>query len=84
MQSCLEVRDNVLDLQRALYHDSSLLVLDEATSALDVDMENKIIKEVEKLKKEKIIILVAHRVKTLDVCDEIITLSNSELTKSLN
>ena len=44
-------------------------------------MENKIIKEVEKLKKEKIIILVAHRVKTLDVCDEIITLSNSELTK---
>ena len=66
---------------RALYHDSSLLVLDEATSALDVDMENKIIKEVEKLKKEKIIILVAHRVKTLDVCDEIITLSNSELTK---
>ena len=66
---------------RALYHDSSLLVLDEATSALDVDMENKIIKEVEKLKKEKIIILVAHRIKTLDVCDEIITLSNSELTK---
>ena len=66
---------------RALYHDSSLLVLDEATSALDVDMENKIIKEVEKLKKEKIIILVAHIVKTLDVCDEIITLSNSELTK---
>ena len=44
-------------------------------------MENKIIKEVEKLKKGKIIILVAHRVKTLDVCDEIITLSNSELTK---
>ena len=45
-------------------------------------MENKIIKEIEKLKKDRIIILVAHRIKTLDICDEIITLSNSNLIKN--
>ena len=60
----------------------NLLILDEATSALDIEMENKIIKEIEKLKKDRIIMLVAHRIKTLDICDEIITLSNRNLTKN--
>ena len=71
-----------IGIARALYNEKNLLILDEATSALDIEMENKIIKEIEKLKKDRIIILVAHRIKTLDICDEIITLSNSNLIKN--
>ena len=70
-----------IGIARAFYNEN-LLILDEATSALDIEMENKIIKEIEKLKKDRIIILVAHRIKTLDICDEIITLSNRNLTKN--
>ena len=71
-----------IGIARAFYNEKNLLILDEATSALDIEMENKIIKEIEKLKKDRIIILVAHRIKTLDICDEIITLSNRNLTKN--
>ena len=71
-----------IGIARALYNEKNLLILDEATSALDIEMENKIIKEIEKLKKDRIIILVAHRIKTLDICDEVITLSNSNLIKN--
>ena len=71
-----------IGIARSFYNEKKFLILDEATSALDIEMENKIIKEIEKLKKDRIIILVAHRIKTLDICDEIITLSNRNLTKN--
>ena len=71
-----------IGLARALYEDKSLLVLDESTSSLDYETEDSIIKEIIRIKKNKIIILVAHRLKTLEVCDKIISVSKSGLVKN--
>ena len=68
-----------IGLARALYDEGSLLVLDEATSALDLDTEGKIISEIEKLKENKIIFLVAHKSQALKVCDKVITIKDSKV-----
>lgn len=68
-----------IGLARALYDDGSLLVLDEATSALDLYTEGKIISEIEKLKENKIIFLVAHKSQALKVCDKVITIKDSKV-----
>ena len=70
-----------IGIARALYVDTEIIVFDEATSALDYQTEEKIINEIQKLKKDKIIFIVAHRLKTLEICDEVITLSNGKTKK---
>ena len=69
-----------LGLARALYNNPSLLILDEATSSLDYKTEEKIIKEIIKLKKNKIIIMIAHRVNTLENCDKIFTVKDGKVS----
>ena len=59
--------------------DPKLLILDEATSALDNETEASIINEITKLKKDKIIIMIAHRLNTLKNCDKIITLKDKKI-----
>jgi ATP-binding cassette subfamily B protein len=59
-------------IARALYGDPEVLVLDEATSALDSETEAKIMEEIYKLGKDKTMIIVAHRLSTLDGCDRVI------------
>ena len=58
-----------IGIARALYHNPDLLVFDEATSALDNQTEKEILEVIFSLKKEKTIIMVAHRLTTLDKCD---------------
>ena len=60
-----------IGIARALYHNPSVLVLDEATSALDTETESDIMKDVNALKGEKTIIIVAHRLSTLVNCDKL-------------
>ena len=59
-------------IARALYDEPEVLVLDEATSALDNETEKTIMEEIYKIGKDKTLIIVAHRVSTLDRCDRII------------
>ncbi|NPA73774.1 MAG: ABC transporter ATP-binding protein [Epsilonproteobacteria bacterium] len=66
-------------IARALYADPELLVLDEATSALDNETEAKIMDEIYKIGKDKTMIIVAHRVSTLDRCDRIVKLNGGFL-----
>lgn len=61
-----------LGIARALYSKSHLLVLDEATSALDSTMEAKIIEGLMESFSDKTIIMIAHRVSTLNRCDKIL------------
>ena len=68
-----------IGLARALYDDPNLLILDEATSALDNETEASIINEITKLKKDKIIIMIAHRLNTLKNCDKIITVKDKKI-----
>ena len=59
-------------IARALYNDPEVLILDEATSALDHETEEKIMNEIYKISESKTLIIVAHRLSTLDRCDRII------------
>ena len=60
-----------IGIARALYHNPSVLVLDEATSALDTETESDIMCDVNALKGEKTILIVAHRLSTLVNCDKL-------------
>ena len=58
-----------IGIARSLYHDPSVLVLDEATSSLDTDTEREVMDAVRKLHGKKTILIVAHRLSTVEDCD---------------
>jgi len=60
-----------LALARAFYHDRSVLIMDESTSALDEEVEREVINEIRQLKREKTIIIIAHRMSTIQYCDKV-------------
>ena len=66
-------------IARALYDNPEILVLDEATSALDNKTEKKIMEEFYKIGANKTMLIIAHRLSTLDGCDRIIKLNNGEI-----
>ena len=57
---------------RAFYRDASLWIMDEATSALDAETEQKIVEEMLSTKKERIVIMVAHRSSMKGICDRVV------------
>lgn len=59
-----------ISIARALYSNPKILVLDEATSSLDTKTEEEIMKSIYKLKKDLTIIIVTHRLRSLNFCDE--------------
>lgn len=61
-----------IGIARALYKQSSILVLDEATSALDMETEEQVMAAVESLSDELTIIMIAHRLSTVERCDRVI------------
>jgi ABC-type bacteriocin/lantibiotic exporter with double-glycine peptidase domain len=71
-----------IGLARALYRNANVIVLDEATSALDSQTENEVISSIKGLSKDVTIIMIAHRLNTLNFCDEIIELEQGGTIKS--
>lgn len=69
-------------LARAFYHGRSVLVMDEATSALDNETEKEIIEEIKQLKGQKTMIVIAHRLTTLQHCDRIYELKDGQIINS--
>jgi ATP-binding cassette, subfamily B, bacterial PglK len=69
-------------LARAFYHQRSVLVMDESTSALDNETEREIVKEIKLLKGKKTVIVVAHRLTTVQHCDRIYRLDNGKIIES--
>jgi len=63
-----------IGIARALYKEADLIILDEATSALDNETEKEILASIEALSKDITIIMIAHRLNTLNFCNEIIEL----------
>jgi ABC-type multidrug transport system fused ATPase/permease subunit len=68
-----------IGIARALYHDPDVLILDEATSALDGVTEDAIMQAINNLSHQKTIIMIAHRLTTLQECDEIFVLEQGEI-----
>lgn len=65
-----------IGIARAMYHNPEILVLDEATSALDKDTEEKIMQSINQLRGIKTILIIAHRVSTLEICDRLYVIEN--------
>lgn len=63
-----------IGIARALYKQAELLVLDEATSALDNRTEAEVMESVEALDRNITIIMIAHRLSTVERCDRIVML----------
>jgi ABC-type protease/lipase transport system fused ATPase/permease subunit len=68
-------------LARAFYHGRSVLVMDEATSALDNETEREIVEEIRRLKGQKTLIVIAHRVTTVQYCDRIYRLQDGAMVE---
>lgn len=63
-----------IGIARALYHDPTVLVLDEATSSLDNATEKSVMEAIDNLHGYKTIIIIAHRLSTVEHCDHIFKL----------
>jgi ABC-type bacteriocin/lantibiotic exporter with double-glycine peptidase domain len=56
--------------------------MDEATSALDNETEQEIVEEIKLLKGQKTLVVIAHRLSTVQHCDRIYRLENGRIIKS--
>jgi HlyD family secretion protein len=66
-------------IARTLYKDADVIFFDEPTSALDNTNKNFFIKQIQEIKKDKIIIIVSHDVELLEQVDNIAVLNNGSL-----
>ena len=71
-----------IGIARALYNDPDLLVFDEATSALDNDTEAAIMDAINSLKGRKTMVIIAHRLKTIENCDILYRVENGSIEKT--
>ena len=69
-----------IGIARALYHDPAVLLLDEATSSLDTVTEHDVMQAVTALHGSKTILIVAHRLSTIEHCDQVYQMKQGELT----
>lgn len=68
-----------IGIARALYHDPEILVLDEATSALDNETESAVMEAIEKLQGQKTILIIAHRLTTIQNADVIFEVNDGKV-----
>ena len=61
-----------IGIARALYKNADVLIFDEATSALDNETEKAVMEAIEGLDRDLTILIIAHRLSTLNGCDRII------------
>ena len=70
-----------IGIARALYNDPEVLILDEATSALDTDTEAAIMDAINSLHGKKTLVIIAHRLQTIEKCDMIYRVEDGKVTR---
>lgn len=70
-----------IGIARALFEDPEVLVLDEATSALDNDTEAAIMDSINRLHGRKTLIIIAHRLQTIEKCDMVYRVENGKVAR---
>ena len=68
-----------IGIARALYHEPQVLVLDEATSSLDIDTETEVMSAIRALHGFKTILIVAHRLSTVQHCDRVYKIEDATI-----
>jgi len=66
-------------IARALYRDPEVLIFDEATSSLDTQSEREIQDTIYSFKDERTLVIIAHRLTTVEGCDKLIWLENGSI-----
>ena len=72
-----------ISIARAMLKDAPIILLDEATASLDVENETMIQAGLSELVKDKTVIIIAHRMRTIAEADRIVTLENGNITENL-
>jgi ATP-binding cassette, subfamily B, bacterial PglK len=70
-----------IGIARALYKQADVIVFDEATSALDSETERAVIQGIDSLSKDLTVIVVAHRLTTLQACTQIVELADGRIKR---
>lgn len=70
-----------IGIARALYNDPEVLILDEATSALDNDTEAAIMDSINRFQGKKTLIIIAHRLQTIEKCDMVYRVEGGKISK---
>ena len=70
-----------IGIARALFEDPEVLVLDEATSALDNETEAAIMDSINILAGKKTLVIIAHRLQTIEKCNMVYRVENGKITR---
>ena len=70
-----------ISIARAMLKDSPIVILDEATSSLDAENEKEILSAIDSLIDGKTVIMIAHRIKTVEHADNIIAIKDGRVVQ---
>ena len=70
-----------ISIARAIMKDSPIIILDEATANVDPENEKELTEAIENLTREKTIIMIAHRLKTVRHADQIIVVDKGQIVQ---
>ena len=69
-------------LARAIAANPKILILDDALSAIDADTEDRVLRELEQIMKNRTTIIISHRLSTVQQCTNIVVLENGRIIES--
>ena len=73
-----------LSIARAMLKDAPIVILDEATANVDPENEDRLQKAIEALTRDKTIIMIAHRLKTVRHADQILVIDHGRIVQQLS